>query len=193
EMVTRLHRVLLEQRRRYRVAFVPDPVAWTEVPDTLAVLRRQRDRWHRGLIDTVVRHRKMLFNPRYGSVGLLGMPFFVLFELCGPVIELLGYVAFVAGLLLGVVNIGFAIAFFTTAVALGALLSVAAVFLEELRLRRYPRWWDLAKLGAYGILENFGYRQINTLWRARAIVSYLRRNTEWGAMERRGFEPAVKR
>lgn len=190
ELVTRMHRTLKEAGRKYKITFVPDPVAWTEVPSSLRVLRRQRDRWHRGLIDTLLRHRRMLFNPRYGTVGLLAMPYFFLFEFMGPVIELLGYVAFFTGLLLGVLNLEFAVAFFLAAVGLGALLSVAAVFLEELRLRRYPRWLDLLKLTLYGILENFGYRQMNTVWRAWAIVSFLRKNTDWGAMERQGFDPA---
>ncbi len=189
ELVTRMHRTLKDARRSYKITFVPDPVAWTEVPATLRVLRRQRDRWHRGLIDALLRHRKMLCNPRYGTVGLLAMPYFFLFEFLGPVIELLGYIAFIAGLLLGVLDLRFAVAFFLAAVGLGVLLSTAAVFLEELRLRRYPRWRDLLKLALYGILENFGYRQVVTVWRALAIVSFLRKNTDWGAMERQGFDP----
>jgi cellulose synthase/poly-beta-1,6-N-acetylglucosamine synthase-like glycosyltransferase len=188
ELTTRMHRVLRENDRRYKISFVPDPIAWTEVPDTLRVLGRQRDRWHRGLLDTLVRHRRMLFNPRYGAVGLIGMPYFFLFEFLGPVIELLGYVAFVAGLALGVINAAFALVFFLAAVGLGVLLSTAAVFLEELRLERYPSWRDLVKLILYGVLENFGYRQLNTLWRAMAIVSFLRKNSDWGAMERKGFQ-----
>jgi cellulose synthase/poly-beta-1,6-N-acetylglucosamine synthase-like glycosyltransferase len=189
ELVTRMHRTLKEARRNYKITFVPDPVAWTEVPATLRVLRRQRDRWHRGLIDALLRHRKLLLNPRYGSVDLLAMPYFFLFEFLGPVIELLGYVAFAAGLALGILNLQFAVAFFLAAVGLGALLSIAAVFLEELRLRRYPRWLDLLKLTVYGTLEGFGYRQINSVWRAIAIISFLRKNTDWGAMERQGFDP----
>ena len=188
ELVTRMHRVLRENGRRYKILFVPDPVAWTEVPETLRVLGRQRDRWHRGLMDTLVRHRRMLGRPRYGSVGLIAMPYFFLFEFLGPVIELLGYLAFVLGLALGYLNLPFALAFFLAAVGLGALLSTAAVFLEELRLERYPRWRDLLKLTLYGVLENFGYRQINTVWRAKAIVSFLRKSTDWGSMERQGFD-----
>ena len=192
EITTRIHRVLRENDRKYKISFVPDPVAWTEVPDTLRVLGRQRDRWHRGLIDTLVRHRRMLFNPRYGTVGLVGMPYFFLFEFLGPMIELLGYVAFVAGLALGVINATFALVFFLAAVGLGVLLSTAAIFLEELRLERYPSWRDLVKLILYGVLENFGYRQLNTLWRAMAIMSFLRKKSDWGAMERKGFDGSLE-
>ncbi len=190
EVVTRMHRNLKEKGEPYQISFVPDPVAWTEVPVTLRVLRRQRDRWHRGLMDTLVRHRKMLLNPRYGTVGLLAMPYCFLFEFLGPVVELLGYVVVPLSLLLGYLDVEFAVAFFLAAVGLGVLLSVAAIFLEELRLNRYPRWLDVLKLTLYGILENFGYRQLNTVWRAWAIVSFLRNNQSWGAMERRGFDPA---
>ena len=193
EVVTRMHRILREKRRRYRISFVPDPVAWTEVPATVRVLRRQRDRWHRGLMDVLWRNRRMLMNPRYGTVGLLAMPYFVFFEFLGPVVELIGYTAFILGLALGVLNAPFALAFFIVAVGLGVLLSVAAVLLEELRLQRYPRWWDLAKLTLYSIFENFGYRQINTLWRFLAIISFLRNNKSWGAMERQGFGTKRKR
>jgi cellulose synthase/poly-beta-1,6-N-acetylglucosamine synthase-like glycosyltransferase len=192
ELVTRMHRTLKEAGREYKIDFVPDPVAWTEVPETLRVLRRQRDRWHRGLIDTLLRHRKMLLNPRYGTAGLIAMPYFFLFEFLGPVVEFLGYIAFAVGLLLGILNLEFAVVFFLAAVGLGTLLSIAAVFLEELRQRRYPRWSDLLKLTAYGILENFGYRQMNAVWRVVAIVSFLRKNTDWGTMERKGFDPAKK-
>lgn len=192
EIVTRLHRKKREDKEPYQIVFAPDPVSWTEVPASLRVLRRQRDRWHRGLMDTLIRNRKMLLNPRYGTVGMLAMPYFFLFEFLGPVIEILGYLALVIGLSFGIVNVSFAILFFLAAVGLGTLLSVAAVFLEELRLRRYPRPTDIVKLTFYAVLENFGYRQLNTVWRAWAIVSYLRNDQSWGSMERQGFDPATK-
>jgi len=103
-------------------------------------------------------------------------------------VEVFGYAAFILALVLGVLDVEFAVAFFLAAVGFGALLSVAAVFLEELRLRRYPRWADVMKLTLYGVVENFGYRQLNTLWRVGGVISFLRKNAEWGDMERGGFK-----
>src|SRR5919199_1190467 len=122
EIVTRMHRTLRERGEEYRISFILDPVAWKEVPATLRILRRQRDRWHRGLMDILIRHRKVFLNPAYGAVGLLAMPYFFLFEFLGPVVEVLGYAAFVAGLVIGVLDLDFAIAFFIVAVGLGTLL-----------------------------------------------------------------------
>jgi cellulose synthase/poly-beta-1,6-N-acetylglucosamine synthase-like glycosyltransferase len=190
ELATRMHRTLRESGRRYRIAFVPDPVAWTEVPTTLRVLGRQRDRWHRGLIDTMCRHRRMLFNPRYGTVGMLAMPYFLVFEVLGPVLELTGYALLVLGVATGLLEPSAFLGMALAIVGLGALPSVAAVFLEELRLARYSSWRDLARLLACAVVENLGYRQLTAFWRVRAIGSYLRSSQEWGAMERRGFVSA---
>lgn len=193
DMTTRLHRTLKDEGRKYRIEFVPDPVLWTEAPNTIRMLHKQRDRWHRGLIETLIKYRRMMFNPRYGTVGLLAMPYYLLFEFLGPIIELLGYLAFSTGLLLGVLTLKFALLFLLVSVGLGIFLSIAALFMEELRFRRYSRWTDLGKLSVYAVLENFGYRQMNTVWRVMAIGSYLRKNTEWGEMERTGFGPSKAR
>ena len=90
ELVVRLHKRMRRLRRPYLVDFVPLPVCWTQAPERLRELGGQRDRWHRGLSDTLWRHRDMVGNPRYGTVGLLAMPFFVLFEFLGAFIEAAG-------------------------------------------------------------------------------------------------------
>ncbi|HNW91329.1 MAG TPA: glycosyltransferase [bacterium] len=187
ELVVRLHRYCREQQVPYRIGFVPDPVAWTECPEKFAVLRRQRDRWQRGLTETLARHRRMLFNPRYGGIGLIAFPYFYFLEMLGPVIEFLGYVVFAASVAGGIVTPHYALAFFMVAFVLGAVLSLAAVGLEELTLRRYQRLRDVVLLFALALVENFGYRQLINFWRLQGIVSALLRRKGWGRMTRRGF------
>jgi cellulose synthase/poly-beta-1,6-N-acetylglucosamine synthase-like glycosyltransferase len=190
ELVVRLHRYCRERKLEYQIAFVPDPVAWTECPVRLRVLRRQRDRWQRGLIETLMRHRTMLLNPRYGRIGLVAYPFFFFLEMLGPPIELAGYLSFVASLLVGRISSLYVMAFFLVAIVLGSVLSIAAVALEELSFHRYPKTRDLAHLIWLGIAENFGYRQLTAWWRLGGTVSALRRKRGWGKQERRGFTAA---
>ena len=187
ELVVRMHHYLRERKIKYDMFFLPDPVCWTEVPDSWKVLGRQRNRWHRGLIDSLLTHRKMFMNPRYGTVGLLGMPYFVLFEMLGPVVELLGYIVVPAAFIAGVINLEFFIAFLSLAVLFGIVLSTGSLVLEELSFRRFPRAVDLLILMGMGVIENLGYRQMNTLWRIMAFRDFIRGNTAWGRMERRGF------
>lgn len=187
ELVVRLHRHCREKGIPYRIHFVPDPVAWTECPESVSVLSRQRDRWQRGLFQSLMRHRKMLFNPAYGRVGLVAYPFFFFLEMLGPVIEILGYFSFTVTILAGRAEWPLVIAFLCVAIVLGGALSLSAVALEELSFRRYPRVSDLLRLFSLALLENFGYRQLSVWWRLRGTVSAVRGVKGWGAMTRKGF------
>ena len=191
ELVLRLRRNGYETGTSHSVAFIPDPVAWTEAPETLRVLGRQRDRWHRGLADVLWRHKRVLFNPRYGSMGMVVYPYFVFVELLAPVVEAVGLVGLLIGLLLGIIDLPFAVLLFLAAYALGAVLTVMTLALEEASFHRYDRFRDRLVLLFWALAENLGYRQLTVAWRLRGLVSYLRGRTEWGAMERRGFRTAT--
>jgi len=187
DLVIRLHRYLRRQKIAYEISFIPDPVAWTEVPESGRILGRQRERWHRGLIAAVWEYRGMLFNPRYGRVGLVAVPFFALGEMLAPLIEVLGYVVTIVGLAYGVINVSFALLFLLVAWGYGMLLSLWAVALEEASFRRYRRVGDLARLLLFATLEAFGYRQRTVWWRLKAFVTVWRRRQVWGEMTRKGF------
>jgi cellulose synthase/poly-beta-1,6-N-acetylglucosamine synthase-like glycosyltransferase len=187
ELVVRLHRTCRDRGIVPRVVFVPDPVAWTECPETLAGLARQRNRWQRGLLESLIRHRRMFANPRYGTVGLLAYPYFLLLEGLGPLIEIVGYLAFATTLVAGLWSPTFVASFLLLAIMVGIALSAAAVALEELTFRRYARWIDLLRLFSAAVVENLGYRQLNQWWRLRGTAAVLRGARQWGHQERRGF------
>lgn len=184
--MVKIHRRLREEGRPYRVEFVPDPVCWTEVPESLRVLRRQRTRWHRGLIDTMWRHRGMLGRRRYGTVGLVAMPGFLVFEMLSPIVEFSGYLLLPLLWAMGSLSAGFTGTFLVIALLYAVLVSVLSVLLDDMAFRRYPRIRDLALLVLAAIVENVGYRQLTVWWRVRAFWEFWRGDLSWGAMERRG-------
>ncbi|MGH9279617.1 MAG: glycosyltransferase family 2 protein [Acidimicrobiales bacterium] len=187
ELVVRLRRRSFEQHRPKRISFIPDPVAWTEAPESLRVLGRQRDRWHRGLADVLRRHKRLLFNPRYGTTGLVVYPYYVIVELVAPVVEAFGLLGLAAGLILGAVNLSFVVLFFLVAYGLGIALAMCTLLLEELSFHRYERLRDRVWLVGWALLESLGYRQLTVVWRLRGIWRFLRQRTDWGVMSRRGF------
>jgi cellulose synthase/poly-beta-1,6-N-acetylglucosamine synthase-like glycosyltransferase len=187
ELVVRLRRRGIERGTAAYVAYVPDPVAWTEAPASTRVLGRQRDRWQRGLADVLWRHRHLVLNPRYGSLGMLAVPYFVAVELFGPVVEALGLVGLVVSLAFGVVNTAFAILFFLVAYGYGLVLNALTLVLEDVGARRYERWSDRLLILLWAVIESLGYRQLTVLWRLRGLWKRLRGSREWGAMTRRGF------
>ncbi len=187
ELVARLHRIKLEKKEPYKVIFVPDPVCWTEAPESLQMLARQRNRWHRGLLDVMILHRKMLLNGDYGVVGLAAMPYFFFVELLGPVIEFSGYIISIVMYALGILNMKMVILFFIVSLFYGVMFSVGGVLLEEISFRRYPNPKHLALLLAMGVIENFGYRQLTAWWRIKAFYDHARGKRGWGLMQRKGF------
>lgn len=188
ELVVKLHKHFRRQRRPYRIAFTPEPVCWTEAPETWSVLARQRARWHRGALETFFRHRDMILNPRYGRIGLLGFGHILLVDVLGPLIELFGYALIPAFWLLGVLSTDYLWAMMAITFGFGVVISVGALALEEAELRRFPDARSLLILMGAAILENFGYRQINNLWRLRGTWQFLTGAQGWGAMTRKGFQ-----
>ena len=190
DLVVRLQRHLRENRIADAIVFIPDPVAWTEVPTTLRVLGNQRQRWHQGLLETLWLHRDVLFNLRYGIIGLIAFPYFLFGEALAPVVEVLGYVGVIVGLAFGAVDLDFVWLFMSVVMLYGMLLSVWAILLEEASFRRYTRPADVVRLLVMTVIEAFGYRQLTLYFRLKGFWRLLRRDRRWGVMPREGFRVA---
>ncbi len=192
DLVIRLNKYLRDKKTRFRIEFIPDPICWTEAPERFGSLVSQRNRWHRGLLDTFVHNRRMIFNPRYGIIGLFAMPFYLIFELLGPLVEITGYGLFAVFAVFGKVDAPFAVLFMLFSVVLGTLLSLSSLLLEELAPRSYPRTIDIFILAGFCILENILYRQVLAVVRAKAFVDYFRGKREWGTLEKKGFAERIQ-
>jgi len=185
ELVVRLHRIHRLQRIPYRITFVPDPICWTEAPESLRVLKSQRVRWQRGLSESLTLNLKLLFHPRGGAPGWLAFPFMALFEWAGPLIEVTGYGFMMAGFALGVISAEAFITFMVIVFGFGFMLSVSSLLLEELSFHIYPKPRHLAILSIMVIVENLGYRQLNSLWRLWGLVLWaFGSKGNWGEMTR---------
>jgi cellulose synthase/poly-beta-1,6-N-acetylglucosamine synthase-like glycosyltransferase len=186
ELVVRIHRLLKEKKMDKKIVYVPDPVCWTEVPESMTYLRRQRSRWHRGLFESLWTHRKITFNPKYGSIGFISFPYFWIVEFLGPVVELSGFIYIILSLFFGGVYIEFAILIFFLSCLYGSFFSMAAVLLEEWSLRRYPKLDQIVKLFIYSLTETLWYRPLTVLWRCEGIWQSIKGETSWGDMKRKG-------
>jgi cellulose synthase/poly-beta-1,6-N-acetylglucosamine synthase-like glycosyltransferase len=187
ELTLRLHRLHRFARRDYRIAFVPDAVCWTEAPETLSVLRSQRKRWQRGLLESLATHRPLFGDRRAGAVGWLAWPSMGLVEALAPLVELVGYAVFFALWFTGTLSWQSALVFLLLAWGTGLLLSASTLLIEAHSFRTYPRLAHLGLLLGAMLVENFGYRQLTVWWRVRATVEWLMgRKAVWGQMKRRG-------
>jgi cellulose synthase/poly-beta-1,6-N-acetylglucosamine synthase-like glycosyltransferase len=187
ELVVRLHKHFLRQGKPYNIRFTPDPICWSEVPSDLGTLRRQRNRWHRGLWETLWTHKDMLFNPRYRRLGLVAVPYFWFFEALAPAVEISGYLLVIGGAIGGFLSPRFAILFVILAVLYGMLASQLAAGIETFLSTRYPRLRDRGMLFLAAFLEFVGYRQFLALERTIATVQVPFKRGQWGKMHRQGI------
>lgn len=187
ELVVKMHEYLRKNKLKYKIKFIPDPVCWTQAPEKMLDLRGQRRRWQIGLMDSLFRHKKLLLNPKYGIVGMFGTPYFWMFEMIGPVVEFLGYIFIPLSYVLGLLNLRYFILFLIVSILYGIILSIGAILLEEYTFSKYQSIKQLFRLSLYGVLENFGYRQMTTFFRVDAIIRFKKFRNSWGKIKRKSF------
>ena len=173
ELVTRLHHELRRSGRPYKLAFVANPCCWTRVPSNYTALARQRRRSAQGLAQTIRIHRAMFVNPRYGSMGLVVLPYHLVFELLGALVEVVAVPVLVSGYVLGYIDLTLAVLFLIVSLGYATFLSILALVVDELFYHRYRRWRDLALIVFAAVVENLGYRQLNAWWRFRGVLAAL--------------------
>jgi peptidoglycan-N-acetylglucosamine deacetylase len=190
ELVVRITRRAYETNLRFRVNFIFHANCYSEVPEKAKILRKQRNRWQRGLIDIMSYHRKMIFNPKYKQVGMFSMPYFFIFEMVGPLLEIQGYLAIFLGLALGILSLEIVLMLLIVSVLIGMVFSLFALLVNESKTP-YLSTKDTFRLLVIAIVENFGWRQIVSIYRGLSFFSALRENHDWGQMNRVGFKAST--
>lgn len=188
DMIAKLHRFLRGKGWEYRMVFTTDPVCWTEAPHDLMTLAKQRRRWQLGLMQTVMRHNQMIGNPRFGATGMLSMPFHAYIEALGCVVEALGTLLLPFALFFSSMPPKIFLLLLLLAISYGTLLSMGSVLLADATVRRYPRYRDLWILMAYTLIENLGYRQIITFFRAHGVMQYYLGRHKWEVIKHGGLK-----
>ena len=188
DVIASLHRYLRARKIKYRMIFSSDPVCWTEAPHTVTMLGRQRRRWHLGLTQTVMKHDDMIFNPRYGMLGMASMPFHAYVEAIGCVVEAAGTLFVPIAFMIGAMPMSLFALIMFLAIGYGTLLSMGSVLMQELNLRRYPKIRHVLILMAYAVVECVGYRQMVAFFRAQGVIRYFTGRTGWEVVVHKGAQ-----
>ena len=192
ELVVRMRRYMEETKQPYEVINIPDPLCWTEVPESKEVLKKQRNRWMRGTMETLWKHRKMMFNPKYGKLGMVSLPYWFFFEFLGPIVEFLGYIIFTLFFILGIINWQFFFILFALVIASGILYSIYAILVDFVSRQVYTKRKDFIRLVVTAIAEPFYFHPITVRAGVSGFIDYFRKKTSWGEMTRQGFNQSVK-
>lgn len=187
ELVVRMRRNMYEKGIKHKVKYLPDPLLWTEVPDSPKILGRQRNRWIRGTMDTLFLHKKLFFNPKYGSLGMLGYPYWFFFEWMAPIIEILGFTYFLIMAIIGLVNWPLFLTILLFIYLFALSFSFFSILYDELTFHPYKNPRENLQLFISALVEPFLYHPFIVYWNIKGNISYLRGNRAWGVMKRKGF------
>lgn len=187
EMVVRIRRYMADNNKDYDVVYIPDPLCWTEVPTTVKVLARQRSRWTRGTMETLWTHRKLLFNRKYKKLGLLGYPYWLMFEYLAPIVEFLGILWFIFLLISGKLNWPFFLLLTGFVYFFAVSLSIWSVLFEEITFHKYEKRRDVLRLIGTAFLEPIFYHPMVMLMSIKGNIDKILNRNSWGKMDRKGF------
>lgn len=187
ELIVRLRRYSIEKKEKAMINYSINATCWTEVPESFKILRKQRDRWQRGLIEILLFHRKMIFNKNYGRVGTIALPYYLIFETLGPFYEVMGLFFTILAIFLKIFTLPLFLFLFLTSILLGIFISIFSLAISEKNVI-YFNWYEDMILILIGFLENLGFRQLMNLLRLFAYFNYIIGKSSWGMMKRKGFK-----
>lgn len=188
EIIVRMRRHMEEQKIKYKVAYIPDPLCWTEAPDNFKIFISQRNRWTRGTIETLKKHKKIGFNPKYNELGTISFPYWLIFERYAPIIEFAGIFYFIFLIIIGNVKWDYAIAFLTLAYLFTVLFSIITIITEELTYHQYKKKGIVLKLITTALLEPIINHPVILYSAIKGNYDYyFNKKIKWGEMVRKGM------
>ena len=174
EIILRLQRIYRGAKKKFKIFYIPDPLAWTEVPESLSNIQKQRIGWHRGLMDAFWFHRCLFLNPKYGLAGMLAFPFGIFGEILEPVMEVLGYASVGIAIYLGLLNIDYFFLLIGFTIGFNIFLSISCLLIEELSFNKFPKFRAMGLLVIFSLIENLFYRQLSIIWRLKGIFQFIK-------------------
>lgn len=192
ELVVRMRKHMEEMKEPYEVATIPDPLCWTEVPESKDILRKQRNRWMRGTMETLWKHRRLMFNPKYGKLGMVSLPYWFFFEFLGPLVEFSGYIIFIVFLVLGIINWPFFAVLFALVISMGFLYSMYGILVDLVSYQVYTKRKDFFRLIGTAFSEPFYFHPIVVKAGVSGFIDYFKKSHGWGEMKRQGFNQNIQ-
>ncbi|PRZ27864.1 glycosyltransferase family 2 protein [Flavobacterium granuli] len=188
EIIVRMRRHMEEQKIKYKVAYIPDPLCWTEAPDNYKIFISQRNRWTRGTIETLKKHRKIGFNRKYNTLGMISYPYWLIYERLAPIIEVLGIFYFLFLLINNNIKWDYAIAFIVLCYLFTVMFSIITIITEELTYHQYKKKGIGIRLIMTAFLEPFTNHPFIVYAAIKGNFDYyFNKKIKWGEMTRKGM------
>lgn len=175
ELTFRAHDYIAKNKEKgYRILMMPYYVGWTEGPSNVRSLIMQRDRWQRVVIETVIKYKHMMCNPRYGAFAFLVFPYFVFYEVMGVFVEILSVSLIAVGFIMKIVDTRTFFLYFAFMGLVQFVISLLCLF-AFIRGQRVFKMSYILYLIMLSFIEFFGYRIIISIAKLRGTYNFMRK------------------
>ncbi|MBP0725161.1 glycosyltransferase [Bacillus sp. RG28] len=188
-IILKLHKHHRDENIKYRIDYCPNAICFTQAPESYRILSSQRKRWGRGNVKNMVEiGLSMTLRPKYKAVGLITLPYTILYETLNPLLKLSGALALLGYSYYNMTNLKIVLFFMLLNFLLGLILSYGSILLDMKEFRFYTDTKELVKLLATVPIMFLGYYYLNSYWKFIGFIDYLRNNNTWGTMVRQSFD-----
>jgi len=191
DLVTRMCVYMLENNLKYAVRYIPTTQCWTEGPPNLEIFSLQRTRWARGLVQIIGLYKNVMFNPKYGKLGMVIFPYIFIFEFLAPIVEFIGILYYLFLIISGEIYWHYALVLLLFVYVYSIMITTLALLWDQLTFRHYKTWYEVIGLCLMAFLEPICYHPLIIFFSLKGyIYSLFKRKSVWGTMLRQGFETA---
>lgn len=192
ELCIRLRKHMEDLKLKYKVVYIPETLCWTEAPQTFKVYKSQRDRWARGLWDTMFKHKGLFLNRKYGEMGKFFFPYWIFFELGAPIVEFLGMLYILHHIFITGINWPVAIALAIAVYLASCVFSTVAVLMYCTNYNHYSKPKMIFKLLTAAYVEPFYSHPVMLYAQLKGFCKKIFNiDTGWGTMTRTGFNEEI--
>lgn len=188
DIVTRMCTYMIDNKLKYAIRYIPTTQCWTEGPPNMKVFGRQRTRWGRGLAEIITIHRKVIFNPHYRQLGMVVLPYNLLFEFLAPIVEVTGIFYYIYLIITNNINWPNALILLAFVYFYSVMITTLAILWDQITYKHYKTWKEVIGLALMAFLEPFVYHPLIVFFALKGYFNFMTgKKHSWGNMQRQGF------
>ncbi len=176
ELIMKLHEYHRSNHISYSIKYAYDAVCWTQCPERLRDLVKQRRRWHIGLIQSMTKHSRVMSMGSYF--------YYLFYEMLSPFIELFGTICTILAYMVDIINLPVMIAIFIIYAVFGALLTVISFTTRNFLSKQRVKFTDIIRACLLCIPEIVFLRYVMAVTRMLAPLYMRGKKTKWGSIQR---------
>ncbi len=166
-------------KHKGQIKIIPAHTGWTQVPKNCKELTAQRSRWQMGLVQTLMKHIGMVFNPIHGAAGLFIIPYLWAIEVLSPIVELATFIALPLVWHFDLLHSPTLLLYFEIGIGINLFITMAGLYLEQKYILKLKRPTYFFTYFWVALTAFFSYKPFLTVVRFVSMIKLIFKRSYW--------------